>query len=713
MLNKLILTNFRRHTSLTVDFTSGLNVVRGKNEAGKSSFLEAWLYCLFGSRALKQPLGDVVTYGEKETSLKVQAFHHVDGRDLRFVRSKGGAEVYVDGSNEPFVTGQTDVTKFAVEMLGADLDTVRNLMMANQGSIRGALEKGPVEAAKMIEDLADFTLFDTLIEQAGKQLALGSDSSLRERIERTEKALEESTISLVADDRIEKLQDTVSDKEVEVGYAERFLQEKAEPDLAEASAKVASAKRDRSDYDRLTNAVTAAAAKVERTKLGVASRATQVEYKYSVEAGIADVNQQLEQANAMQAALHSWSVFNNLPKLEDEWEGDRASLDAEIAKVMESVDTDSAKLADLQGKLAQTRASIISDTICPTCRRPLEDHDSIEQANQHARENITKLETDIASTQADLKDNRGMLILLQQVARAGDQVQAAVSASEHITTTGSYVPARTVWSGPKIDTSAPTVADLTKKAKGLAADLENIRRAEAEHAQLAQALVEFESELKTAQADLLNATEPQDLNVLIEAEKEADNKVANARQKVRTLHKEISEIRVEIARIEMQHEQASKAREQLEADLKKQKEDLENLAFNNALVKKIRASRPAVSDKLWTMVLGAVSSMFSQMRGQRTTISKGKDGFRADGESVTGLSGSTLDALGLAIRVCLIRTFVPHCPFLFLDEPFAAADDERSAAMLGFVQACGFQQSLIITHEDISEGVADNLIFLG
>ena len=37
-------------------------------------------------------------------------------------------------------------------------------------------------------------------------------------------------------------------------------------------------------------------------------------------------------------------------------------------------------------------------------------------------------------------------------------------------------------------------------------------------------------------------------------------------------------------------------------------------------------------------------------------------------------------------------------------------DDDRTELMLGFLVTCGFPQTLLVTHEDISESVADNII---
>jgi DNA repair exonuclease SbcCD ATPase subunit len=140
------------------------------------------------------------------------------------------------------------------------------------------------------------------------------------------------------------------------------------------------------------------------------------------------------------------------------------------------------------------------------------------------------------------------------------------------------------------------------------------------------------------------------------------------------------------------------------------KADLDSIEFNNALVKKLRSLRPLVADQLWNTVLTSVSVMFSQMRGEASIVTKGKDGFRVNGQAVESLSGSTLDLLGLALRSALLRTFVPHCDLLILDEPAAAMDQSRTEAMMGFIKTAGFGQTILITHESVSEAVCDNIL---
>ena len=148
MLLNLKLTNFRKIVSDEMTFTDGVNCIRGANEASKSTRLEAIGYALFGSRALRTPIEQVVTYGCDVKKLKVELSVQIGNQTYVFTRSKNGAEVVVDGT--PHVTGQTEVSLFAASLLGADVNIASKLMFANQGDLRGALTGGPKYLAEMI-----------------------------------------------------------------------------------------------------------------------------------------------------------------------------------------------------------------------------------------------------------------------------------------------------------------------------------------------------------------------------------------------------------------------------------------------------------------------------------------------------------------------------------------------------------------------------------
>ena len=111
-------------------------------------------------------------------------------------------------------------------------------------------------------------------------------------------------------------------------------------------------------------------------------------------------------------------------------------------------------------------------------------------------------------------------------------------------------------------------------------------------------------------------------------------------------------------------------------------------------------------------MLSVVSHTFTQIRGTDSLVERGPSGFTVNGQAVDDLSGSTIDMLGLAIRLSLSRVFLPNLPFVFLDEVFANCDDSRELAGLSALAASGIPQVLLVTHSDLGDGLAANLVQL-
>ena len=109
-------------------------------------------------------------------------------------------------------------------------------------------------------------------------------------------------------------------------------------------------------------------------------------------------------------------------------------------------------------------------------------------------------------------------------------------------------------------------------------------------------------------------------------------------------------------------------------------------------------------------VLGAVSYYFTQIRGEESIVERSEDGFKVNGRTVKGLSGSTQDILGLAIRIALSKVFLPVVPFVFVDEPFAGCSDNREVNGLGTLASAGFSQTFLVTHSSLGDSLADNLL---
>lgn len=72
-INSIHLKNFRIHSKLEVEFSRGMNLLLGKNGAGKSSILEAIGVVLFGSKPRNNGNNsDVIKFGENEAFVEIE-----------------------------------------------------------------------------------------------------------------------------------------------------------------------------------------------------------------------------------------------------------------------------------------------------------------------------------------------------------------------------------------------------------------------------------------------------------------------------------------------------------------------------------------------------------------------------------------------------------------------------------------------------------------
>lgn len=704
MLKKVELSCFRRHEHLVVDFVEGVQLIRAGNEGGKTTVIEAVSYALFGSRALRTPLSDTVTWGQPDNALKVVL--HVG--DYVFSRSPKGAEVTLNG--QVHVTGQVEVTNFAASLIGADAATASNLMMANQNNLRGSLEVGPKATAEMIESLADFNLFDRLIEAMQSKLLIGNPATLEEVLKQREADLAAVPVPQPFDEAAARHQIALhtqarkaTETNLEAAQRELKKHEQNVVDLQHEAQEVTSLLRNLQDaeaaLDRNNRALIVAEQEVEQGPDPARIEALQLD---------------VTAAEDSKTYNEAWAWYQSIPVHVGQWSGSPESLDEGIKTVRANTADIDKSTALLSAEVATATSHITSDGTCPVCKQALPNAAEIKKHNETLELRAREANARLLLLKQERKLAIDYLTELERVSAANMKVQQGLAKySQYLSADVAMTPPTVTWTASTVSKApdlvqakrllqqALTARDVAQRAQGKVEVLKDSvahgacrigeikttlgTRPEINHNALDQA----EQALNFAKARVtLTEAEISSLNMLIEFEERS-----------------ITEGHDRYAR-------ECREREALEAQVGRARANLDTLHFNNTLLKKVRAARPIIADKLWGMVLSAVSTMFSAMRGENSVVTKSKDGFMVNGEYVGSLSGSTLDLLGLAIRVALVKTFLPTCPFLILDEPASAMDSNRTALMMGFLSGVGFNQIILVTHEDLSEAVANNVIEL-
>ena len=697
------LTHFRKHRNLSLDFTHGLCVLKGMNEAGKSSVLEAILYALFGSAALRTNFADAITHGEPESSLKVEVEAQIADRRLTFKRGKSGAEVIEAGT--VIVTGQKEVTNYAGTLLGTTPAGAMHLMVANQGALRGVLEQGPKATSEFVEALAEFDLFDRLLEAMQTHLMLGNTSAIEAQVAEAEGTL--STLAEPVQPDFKTLEGALSDaldaekktKDAYAPYVEAVAAAQRELDaVRENLGKRDSLRRELDESGKRK-------ARTERDREGVAGLA-----KLPVEhEEIKALRGALQDAKLLKIKREVYQRLVNMPVVNSRWEGDHALLVQECTMIEKSVEDTRRTIAENEKTRAVLASTLVTASTCGFCGQDVSQWPEVAKKNAETQVKIEELDARIETGRSDLKAYSDYLKDLRSVLSVGLNWAWIEQHRDWLEIERDVFPPQVKWRGDppdaveisKVEERLAELEELAKTVSAAAAKLAVYDKALADETETqertALALQQFDHVDETAKSahETLDMREKERISYT-SVITEASAAVWNAKQALDTAKDQYVSIKL--------------AYDSAVAVLESKRELLRTMQFNNSLLKKVRAARPIVSDKLWNTVLHSVSTMFTRMRGEQSVVSKDKDGFKVNGQNVESLSGSTLDILALAIRVSLVKVFLPNSNFLVLDEAASACDLDRSAALYGFLKTAGFDQVLLVTHDDIGASVADQLV---
>jgi len=712
VLNNLKLTNFRKVTSDEMIFTPGINVIRGLNESSKSTRLESIAYALFGSRSLRTPIEQTVTWGEPVNTLKVELAITVGDKVYNFKRSKSGAEVTVNGT--VFCTGQNEVSALAASLLGADATTASKLLLASQNGIRGALEEGPKALSMLIEDLADMAVFDTILEAAQTKLALGSPLLLEERLKGAESTLEAATQSLPAKPNEDEFRGHVAALNLHISTVERTI-----ADLSERVFRTNKAWQDNSAIYLKKTELSAAVDRALATLKESEKLAEELSMKAArfVEPDVVmdTLKQQLSEAQNHASRMEAYNVFKSLPEVPRYWNGYAESFVSASKSFDDTEKSIRRDIAAIESAIRELNRQRLDGGPCSKCGQPTAHLTHIAETNAQIDAKLAEIEPALQPLKDALEVAEARAAYIAPIPSVAARMQPLHNKlNGYVELDENFYPPKVSWIGSVPTDEAVDVAGLRKRIAAIDADW---KAKEADEARAKLAKEQWEKALRVyekvaEERDVFMAPDADQIIALTEAKDQAILNLNAATGEIELARKEI----VEITKAHEQAKQMWAVCQSRVNDAQRViaecKADLDSLSFNNGLVKKLRAIRPVIANKLWNTVLASVSVMFSQMRKEESWVTKEKDGFKVNGQSVESLSGSTLDLLGLALRASCLRTFLPQCGLLVLDEPMHGCDEERSESMLGFLKSVDFRQTLLVSHEEISTSVADNLIVL-
>jgi len=684
MLKSLTLKNFGKWEDVTVNFTEGLNVIRAANEHGKSTLYRAIAYAFWGARALPLSLDETVTWGKPVGQLKVTMEFDVAGVVYKITRGKSGAELTAPGVT---VSGHEGVTSYVEALTKASMTIGMSTLLSNQSSLAGSLDKS---AIALIEKLSNMSLVDEVITKIQEKLPCGAT-----------KALE---VSLAEDDGPAPVADFSAENAALAAAQDRKAQAEYQRNtvktLLDNSSDEAQAALQRAQQQKATDTL------LESLRGQYALAGVPVAPVEPESVDIAALERGVAEAKVAQQTRAAWKLFQTIKPYHSTLR----------ATVLEVAAQNSYQLSEVTGKLQQLRtdkavaeASFIKGTACGLCGESYDNIPDVVKTNKKLSEKVKCIiaDTDTANTEL----NR----LVEANASINRVVADDVAIEKLALKLGTYVevedykiPRVVKWVGPAVDESDGPEVDY-------AAMLDKARKAQTKYA---ADLARYQQVCKQ-RADLEKAIAEADIKIMQDGDALLQQ-VYNARKAQLTVFE--GELTSAVNNVALMQERLQSAKAVFNATLNAhhervkakefKRELLKEMTRNNALIKKLRDVRPVVARELWNLVIQGISVIFSQIRGVHSVVTRADDRFLVDGKMAEAYSGSTKDALGLAIRAMSQKTFMPEVDFTLLDEPASGADEVRETAMLATLTRIDFKQTILVTHSALADTFAANVITL-
>jgi DNA repair exonuclease SbcCD ATPase subunit len=728
MLKKITLSHFRQHLDRTFEFGPGLNAIRGEVEAGKTTITEGFNYLVFGVGALRERLEDIVTYHQPVSKLRVDGEIEHLGVVYKAHRAKSGAEVSAGG--KVLVTGQREVTKFFERLFGTSADMAGKLMFASQKSLAESLKAGPTEAGRMIEDLANFDLIDRVADAIAARRQTGNTAGVEGRIA----ALQAQLVEEPAED-LAPLRAEVEQAQAAVTGAE---QELTALRASRAELNIEQAKQIEQRKVQLDRTIEEATFEIDEIDRALARPAVLGPSERELAVARAAVEE--EKLYSRAAALHAELARTDTAEM---WDESLEALEAEIETVQlrialegQNVNSSAQSMMDLERqhaaavresdvKVAQLEGRLIKETTCALCQKDLADVPEVARTNNELqiqinavklaavtsgtahRERWDELEAERRTAMGNLREQQQYLKDLQDVIAVNAKVeQLYARATDFIAVDRSGVPGRWTWTGPAISTERPDVAGALAKLE------RDLRAATVDLAMRTEKYSQRDRLKARRDTDIVerNGLQLQDALETLTMAADLDQKIRDVAAQLFSHQSVLQRLQADINTREALAAQAARQLEQTRQQLAAAQAELAAMQRYNLLIKKVRAARPVITNKLWNIVLGGVSKHLSEIRDTPSTITRADGTFKCNGFPVSGLSGSAEDMLGLAMRITLTRTFLPGANMLHLDEPGSACSDARETRMLGLLSKLDFGQIVMISHNPLVDAVADRII---
>jgi len=695
VLEQIELRNFQKPQNLAHSFSPGLNLCFGPNWKGKSSFLGAIIYALFGSKALPIKQSNLVTFGQK--SMQVSLTFSISDNRYRVVRGTSGARIYKSDSSEPFAAGHGPVTE-EIERLVGPAKQFLSYQVALQGEGNALLLLGSAKLAQHIEQILGVDLIDLALE--------------RIKEERSDADYVKASIS----ERDERLKSTKSD------LAEAVSRKTVTAENLQQREQFISAKL--SEKSALSKEIEDLRSSVDQRK--------SIESELSMLHSVEYLEQLIQEAESEQTTHITNEYLTNLySEIQASQQNfsqrkhaadDVSHIKERISKLVVPVlpkEPDLTNLhhvvslvRDLEGDIRLVTSKIseqekaLKTGICQACNRPFDNFnpEEINGSLAKLKEEVASLEQRKASAEREEQELLALKSQYEDASRAHDEaaktkakLSGDLQEAEAILARLPLVTVKSLQEAFDTYTEAHAQAQAAEaKKKELEALRANLEQTRAKRGALVSRL---------AQVPPVEGDQIEQRQVRLT---ELERSLSEHQQFAAMERGQLSELDPVITRLTSQ-----------ETILVEEIKDLQARSARHLLLarlaKYLRANRESFSKHAWDRLLG-LASRFAEgaSGGAMTALQRDQDGgfvYVEGGEErpIEVASGHQKAIFGVALKVALAQTLGSPFQTLLLDEVSAAAEEENALRLTEQLASFG-SQIVLVSHRESDTVLAQSVV---
>jgi exonuclease SbcC len=718
MLKWINLQNFKRHESLRLDLTPGLNALVGPNGSGKSSVLAAIAY------ALGLPISSANSYlwnlnSDSKDRLVELCFYYLG--DV-YVVSRKPKYAELSKNGKIAVTGTNAVNAELDKIFGMPSAVRGVLCYSMQGDTTKILDMGGTAFQLLVERLFNLDVLDKLVTTIRAditkltKLTNGVNlESMKQGLDALNRELEEYRL---------KLQQHRSEL-IQVQANKLVL----EDELQKANAAMESAQRCREEYTKAESMLAEANYKIAQSQALLLSKEEEKaafladkhenfltsEYLEKLKNEIHELKQ--EQIKLENTLLQEMKATTELQVLQNQLDTLEAEMisppdDDYITKLVQCINMLHQEIANEEHSIEHIR-QILKDSICPTCSRPYD-------MEADSKEELAKKLSDY---QGNLEENNKHLTLLvgersQLVAeKLKYEAQVKKLADLRASLKTQLLPRMTDTEIRALKEELEALSEkynqkLHVEFNGATRNRLQFLKLDSESKELTTQLTEA-TQVKTTATEKLSKLPV----VLAEDVSSAWNSVVETSAKLKAISTQFETITFAISSIvdSLHKDETRYTKSKDELDHWSEQYDkvtklvrLKDILINNRL---------ELGSSLWITILQQASKLAALMsHGAITSIARNGDNSIVVVDNgltlpVDEVSGARQDIIGLSLRVALNQVCAGNNALMLIDEASAHAQDSVAASMVNTLRDLGLQ-IVFSTHRAGDSVSAETLISL-